>query len=490
MHPGTMAMHPVRLFQLLYCAWLALALLINAKSHINFYTWFKHSNITLARKRGLGAHPTKIYGLFTPPNLTTNQLKLTAIAFISCLIASCSQLAPRPFLFAAYLLSLLYFPQLFAEATTSGHGTILVPSVLLLLSCSPNLDQQIQSESLWPLILIRIYLASGYFSSGMAKLLSGVRFNRFWGRGSTLQHYFFDGMWSRPSQSEFTLFMQRELMKRPRLLSLMATGALFFETGFVAAPFSAPIGLLLGISGFLFHGSIAWLQGLDFVSFWTPALFAYVVPAGELGTWRVLALGAQSEAWFFVPAAVYTLLQVLTAVTLYDLWLDDILPFSCCPMFMPPRNPFDRLPKWYTMTTAPLNGSTRLSGAMEPLYWSPASSAFHLSLEDFSKLPQRVVFFGSTTGMPPEALKFVHSKALDKPFLMYTNFEISVELKTLLHRVIDMLNSGTEADAWDQDRITALLDLQAETLRAFNACAKDALGTLDNCLGKGLRKVE
>ena len=42
----------------------------------------------------------------------------------------------------------------------------------------------------------------------------------------------------------------------------------------------------------------------------------------------------------------YHPLQVLTAVTLRDFWLDDVLPFSCCPMFMLPRNIYDEWPKW------------------------------------------------------------------------------------------------------------------------------------------------
>ena len=37
---------------------------------------------------------------------------------------------------------------------------------------------------------------------------------------------------------------------------------------------------------------------------------------------------------------------MLTAVTLRDFWLDDVLPFSCCPMFMLPRNIYDEWPKW------------------------------------------------------------------------------------------------------------------------------------------------
>ena len=78
-------------------------------------------------------------------------------------------------------------------------------------------------------------------------------------------------------------------------------------------------------------------------------------------------------------------------------------------MFMLPRNPFDEWPKWWTMTDAPLTGSTRRTGAMEPLCtaagtsnsgrpiasahptrlrvpraadWSPASPVLHMPLSE------------------------------------------------------------------------------------------------------------
>ena len=53
----------------------------------------------------------------------------------------------------------------------------------------------------------------------------------------------------------------------------------------------------------------------------------------------------------------------------------------------PPFNPFP-------VGRAPINGSVRSAGAMEPLYWSPCSDIFELTEEDIRKLPQRVVWFG------------------------------------------------------------------------------------------------
>ena len=57
------------------------------------------------------------------------------------------------------------------------------------------------------------------------------------------------------------------------------------------------------------------------------------------GEWyTLLRYGWEHETAFFLPAATYTAVQILVAVTLYDFWLDDVLPLTCCPMFMPPRN--------------------------------------------------------------------------------------------------------------------------------------------------------
>ena len=251
--------NPVRQFQLIFCLWIAVGMMRNMNKHVRFYKWFAGCGLTLASKRGLGAHPSKIFRLFTPPVLTAMQLRLSGIAFTACLLVSCLPLAPRVFLVLAAILYFLYFTQLFAECTLSGHGTILLPSILFLLSCAPSLDRELTSDSTWPLHLIRFFIASGYFSSGMCKLLGGMRFGVFWGRGPTIQMYIYDSMWSRPAGATFRA-VQKWLLTHPRVATLFATGALFFEAGFVFAPFHAWVGLLFGVAGLGFHGGVLALQ--------------------------------------------------------------------------------------------------------------------------------------------------------------------------------------------------------------------------------------
>jgi hypothetical protein len=304
-----MQANPVRQFQLLYCAWHAAVLAIRLRSDHRFYSWFTSSGLSLATKRGLGAHPCRLYGFISPPRLTPTQLLLVGFGFVLALLLSLAPWAPRVCVFVAFLLSLCYFPSLFAENTVSGHPSILTPSVLFILSCASALDHQVQSGAEWPLALLRIFLASSYFSSGMCKLLCGIKFGRFWGNGPTLQFYIIDSLWSRPAGRRLRA-LQHWLVGSPRLLTVMATGSLAFEVGFALAPTSDTLGVAFAIAGFCFHIGIHLLLGLDFVSLWAAALLAFLVGVPAATPWTAALNGWESEPAFFLPAALYTGLQV------------------------------------------------------------------------------------------------------------------------------------------------------------------------------------
>merc|ERR550514_1546906 len=125
------------------------------------------------------------------------------------------------------------------------------------------------------------------------------------------------------------------------------------------------------------------------------------------------------------------------------------------------------------MTDSPLNGSrTRNAGAMEPLYWSPGSPIFEMTSEDALKLPQKVVWFGSTSGCPREVLKFIKPEIRNRDFVLFSNFELDVKLKTLLQRVVKETNCGEPGRAYDDEKLCELLDQQQECLSAFDACVQ------------------
>ena len=139
-------------------------------------------------------------------------------------------------------------------------------------------------------------------------------------------------------------------------------------------------------------------------------------------------------------------------------------------MFMLPRNPFDEWPKWWTMTDQAL-GRTRGAGVMEPLYWSPMSPVFYMSAHEAAKLPQRVVWFGTTQNIPNEGVRFVAPECRNLPFLVQSNFEVPDSLKAILAEVCAAARDGCPADAWDAAKVRRLLELQQQALQAFDACA-------------------
>ena len=83
-------------------------------------------------------------------------------------------------------------------------------------------------------------------------------------------------------------------------------------------------------------------------------------------------------------------------------------------------------------------------------------------------LPQKVVWFGSTTGSPKELRPFIEPQYQDQPFLLFSNFAVPTELRDLLHVVMAEVNCGRPEFGWDADKLRALLALQEECLRVFN----------------------
>ena len=182
------------------------------------------------------------------------------------------------------------------------------------------------------------------------------------------------------------------------------------------------------------------------------------------------------------------------------------------------------------MTDAPLSGSTRVAGSMEPLYWSPASPVFEMTHEEANKLPQKVsaqgerrcaytdahtrtaslrrrrprgcplvvpqhspllptaplpscsrsslglacalvsqvVWFGATQHAPKEVLGFIKPEVRDLPFVLQSNFDVPPSLERLLREVVARTVDGVPAHAWQASRMEKLLTLQEQCLVEFN----------------------
>ena len=110
------------------------------------------------------------------------QLRAVALAFGLGLAGLCCESTLRAGAALAFAAYHLLFPQLFASRIVGGHVSVLLPAVLLQLACCPT-------GKVWGLVLLRAHVASGYCSSGLAKLWSSARVGAYWGRGETLQYY-------------------------------------------------------------------------------------------------------------------------------------------------------------------------------------------------------------------------------------------------------------------------------------------------------------
>ena len=81
-----------------------------------------------------------------------------------------------------------------------------------------------------------------------------------------------------PAVAPLATALQRGFVTRTKLLTLMATTAIFIEAGAPLALYSDLTALAFGVAVMGFHVGVALLQQLDFLSLWAPALLVFLVP--------------------------------------------------------------------------------------------------------------------------------------------------------------------------------------------------------------------
>eukprot|EP00966_Prymnesium_polylepis_P212233 4915979-Prymnesium_polylepis.1 len=137
-------------------------------------------------------------------------------------------------------------------------------------------------------------------------------------------------MWSRPAGPTVTA-IQSFLITHPRFSSLLATGAMGLEIAFVVAPANDYVSLFIGVNGLLFHFGILLLQGLDFCSYWAPCLLVFLVGVPSSEPWSAVLNGLDHETGFFLPAVIYTALQVRWRLT--EMTITRTQPFTIVSSF-------------------------------------------------------------------------------------------------------------------------------------------------------------
>lgn len=492
--PTMMQWHPVNTFRIFYCLIIAGVICMHHSRHACFYRWFVGSGLEQEQRRGLGYAAVRPYGLFEPPRLTVVQFHAVGCGLVSCLLLAClDSFAPRVFLWCAFLLYFLYFSQLFCESKAGGHSTVMIPTTLFMLAlASPDMD------AIWPLEVLKMFLALAYCASGCCKVAGSIYFRRFWGNGPTLQCYIYEAMWTRPAHHPALRWAQELLLCSPYLCTVLGWVSLVFEAGFPAillTPNWCTVALGAG-AALAFHAGIELLMGLDFLSYWCPVLLVFaakdtaalltsattegdamvaisaalrsIATPQSQGFIAALHEGFAAQPVAVTLAVIYLIGQILVSFTFRDIVGEEKLPFSCCPMFFFPRNLFSATPKLFCISGA----NWRRGGYLDCswLYNQAFVPPFELREEDMSRLQFPLITFGTLSPMP-DVLSFrVKPKYRNQPFVLFTNVAVGPELRNRLESLLRVLTDADEADAWCIKKLRTVLDLQKECQALFTKC--------------------
>jgi len=456
---------------------------------VRYYSWFSGSGLGIAEHRGYGQTASRLWGLVGAPRLSVPAMAASGALLVACLALPSLPLVPAPAQAACFGLALvfyhLYFSQLYCEAHVGAHVTVMVPPVLVLLALSPGLsnggnpdgspallEERAGAFTAW---LVKIVLASAYCSAGASKVASSVRARRAWWDGATLQASVFEALLlcRKGTHSSFgvpTPFaheVQAFAYRRPRLLLAPAS---FLS---VALEALAPLVLLLppslasrpfAVVGISFHYGIAYLQNVDFVSWWGPAYAFFLLdPAAAPGAAPELfgPLGAARAALELAPvraslALAYVAAHIVAMLVLHFCPGVEILPFSCFPMFKNLQDLFSPATrKWVWLTDKGHHTGTLKN------YCFPFCRPQRVETDELDRLPFRYLLLG-------------HGGSNEE--VLHANFEVSSELRELLWRIRAEGCCGDGVYANDPEAADRLLGLLLAAQAAFDRCGRAAGG--------------
>jgi len=432
-----------------------------------FYDFFVNSKTDLSERRGLSYTGCKAYGVIPIPKLPVQGLQVVFGLLVGSLLLACNTtLAPRFFLFASLGLYFLYFGQLWCESKHGGHGSLLMPSVIMLLVLSGG-----PQSTPTTLIFIKVFLGLVYFAGAVTKLVVAGFFNQRW-CGSTMQAYVFDAMWSRPHHWPIVRKLQRFMLSHWWICSGMAVSGLLFEFAFLPAVLlGGPLANVLAAAVALgFHFGVDLLQGLDFFPFWCPVFWVFLPDLQALLTghehpysaedaWTsILARGFEEEPCRWLMSATYVAIQVLVALRFQDVREGmESLPFTCCPMFSAPRNLFGDELRGGCITDLDLRNGGHVDFAYNFFPWQ---ADLPLSEKQLREMPGRVLMWMSTLHCHPLVADRMQPDALGKELLVAANFDVSDALRETLTELVRTLQGSDPADWSSTGKMLEVLDLQ------------------------------
>jgi HTTM domain len=266
------------LFQSLFCLGLLLQIGIHFREQLTFLLRHRAFEALL----DLPASDTMravLLGKLEVPELGTLAFCAVGAVLLISLLGAALGYRVRLLLAVALAAYFLYFGQIL-ELGYVRRKANLIPLILLILLMSPDLRRCRPFEKLrslrlpdpdstpaWPLVLVKLTLASAYFAAGLSKLRNT---GWSWARGDVIQA----SLLEQGIAKDLPLAMW--IAEHHGLCRMASVGTLVFELGFWTVLFLPRFGALFALAGLAFHAAIQLSMGIPYLTYWGLAYLVFL----------------------------------------------------------------------------------------------------------------------------------------------------------------------------------------------------------------------
>ena len=463
-------------FFMAWCCCQLLAVCVHWPKQKKFYEWFIRSPLSESKRRGLATYGYAVFGCIQVPTLTSNQLCMVTYFYGAVLAASVLTAgAGAGFRFlhlAGLLLSILYHGSLWAERASSHHREILAITVWLYACLAPDLSTACAA--------FRLHICSIYTMSVVQKTVTSMIRGRSWSKWS-LHGFLWKSMWAKP----WCPALQRFIFLHPAVAHLCGWMSMVCELGPLLSLFCTTGQRLAYLALMGMHVAVVFVQGIDYVSYWTPSLLVGLFCSSD-----PIAL-TLSGNWSLSQLPMLALLgaQLLFAVTTAENFNINLPPLMSCPMFVTIARLDDKCHQHYVMM---LDGEIPYE-RIEWMYpFVKPEYGMGILPSDVEHFPMPFVAFGwggSLEGAP----RIFHRWFLEvKGFYFMTNVpNFPEDLRRELESMMVELHGSNSNDPYSQ--LQSLADRCSAARNAFISHASQQkhqiIASAEPMLGKGEKGI-
>lgn len=290
------------LFQTLFCGGLALQILVHFREQLEFLHRRRAFEAVLDLRGAYGAAPP-LLGLVQVPELGATASCVVGGVLVASLVGAALGVRARLLVGVALATWFLYFGQI-QELDYVRRKANLLPFVLWILLMAPGLggtgpraaaralrSPGSETTPVWPLVLVKLTLASAYFAAGVSKLLNT---GWSWAGGDVLRANLAEQAIAKD------LPLAAWLAGQPELCALASVATLALELGFWTVLFVPRLGPLYAVAGLSLHAGIQLSMGIPYLKYWGLVYLVFVdlavlrwllqaLPSGLLPSWAAPA---------------------------------------------------------------------------------------------------------------------------------------------------------------------------------------------------------